>query len=100
MDICHSICMEKNSVNAVIGSLHAVKSLNSIEKTQPRMMCTSFNNKPCTTIVSSNASDKTHISTFYNELSFFVWHILEYKVLIIGGDMNAWIDKNSKNIFC
>ena len=41
-----SVSVWKNSVNATIGGvgmLHALKSLNSIEKIQPRMMFTTFN---------------------------------------------------------
>ena len=48
----------KNSINATIGSVgmllrpRALKSLNSIEKIQPRMMVATFNVNPSSTIIS------------------------------------------------
>ena len=48
----------KKNVNTIIEdvgvllNLHILKSLNSIERIQPRMMYASFNGKPCTTIIS------------------------------------------------
>ena len=69
----------KNSVNTAIGGvgmhfhLHALKSLNSIEKTQARIMCTTFNGNLCSTIIScyspTHASDETDITSFYEGLS-------------------------------
>ena len=100
----------KDSVNAVIGGVGiclipcALKSLNSIEKIQPKIMFASFNGNPCTTIVScycpTNANDETNIIAFYNELSSFVRHIPKHNVPIIGGDMNALIGKDENNKFC
>ena len=99
---------EKNSVNAIIKSVRiifsprALKSLNSIEKIQPRMMHTSFNSNLGTTIVScyspTNVTEETDIITFYNELPSFVRHIPKHNILIIGGDVNAQIssDENKK----
>ena len=59
---------------------------------------------PCTTIVSyynrTNTSDKTDITTLYNELSFLVEQISKRKVHILGGDMNAQICKDGNNKFC
>ena len=56
-------------------------------------MCTTFNKKPCSTIVScssfTNASEKMDITTFYDGQSSFARHIPKYNVLSIGGDMNA-----------
>ena len=53
------------------------------------MMFASFNGNPCKTIdfcySSINASDKTHIITFYKELSSVVRDIPKHNVLIIGG---------------
>ena len=84
-------------------SLHALKSLNSIEKTQSRIMSVTFNSNPSTTITSSysptNSSDELDITIFYNELSSFVQHISKHNVLIIRGDMNAQIGKD-ENKFC
>ena len=89
----------KNSVNAVregVGmflSPSASKSLNSREKIQSRIMCASFNGKPCTKIIScyspTNANDETYIITFYNELYSHFRHIPKHNVLMIGADMNA-----------
>ena len=94
----------KNSVNATIGGIgmligpQALKSLNSIEKIQPRMMVATFNGNPSATIISSyspiNVSEETDHTAFYNELSSLVHSIPKHNVLIIGGDMNALIGKN------
>ena len=50
-------------------SPHALKLLNSEEKTQPRIIRATFNGNPNTKIVScyspTNASDETDITTFY-----------------------------------
>ena len=94
-----SVFVWKNSVNAVIGgvgmflSSHAVKSLNNIEKIQPRIMCTLINGNFCTTII-SNANDETDIIIFCHDLSSLVQHIPKHNVLIIGGDMNVQIGNN------
>ena len=39
----------------------------------------------------TNASDRTDITTFFNELSSLVGHILKFSVLIIDKDMNTQI---------
>ena len=71
----------KNSINiiGVVGMLLspcALKSLNSKEKIQLRMMCTSFNGNPGTKTIScyspTNAIDETDIIIFYNEVSSLV----------------------------
>ena len=55
----------KNSVKAMVGGVgpQALKSLNSIEKIQPRMIVAPFNGNPRATIISyyspTNASDET-----------------------------------------
>ena len=65
----------KNSVNATIGvgmliGPRAQKSLNSIEKIQPRMMVATFNGNPSTKIIScyspTNVSEETDLIAFYN----------------------------------
>ena len=75
-----------------------LKSLNRIEKIQPRMMGAMFNGNLCTTIIScnssTNASDEKDLDTFYNELSSLVCGIPKHNVFIRGGDMNAQIGKN------
>ena len=88
----------KNFVNAIIGvgmliGPQALKSLNSIEKIQPRMMVGTFNDNSSATIISCynpiNVSEETDLIAFYNELSSLV--------LIIGGEMNAQTGKNLNN---
>ena len=88
----------KNSVNAMIGAvgmligLRTQKSLNSIEKIQPRMMVATFNGDPNATIIScyspTNVSEEMHLIAFYNELSSLVRSIPKHSVLIIGGDIS------------
>ena len=72
----------KNSVNALVGGVgmligpRALKTLNSIERIQPRMMAATFNGNPKATIIScdspTNVSEETEIVTFYEELSSLV----------------------------
>ena len=67
-------------------------------------MVATFNGNPSSTIISccspTNASDKTDVITFYNELSSLVWSILKHNVLIICGDTNGQIGKDENNKFC
>ena len=94
----------KNSVNATVvgvGMLigpRALKTLNSIERIQPRMMAATFNVNPRATIIScycpTNVSEETELVAFYDELSSLVRSIPKHNVLVIGGDMNAQIGKN------
>ena len=107
MNVCLSICMEKlcqcsdEGVGMLIGP-QALKSLNSIEKIQPRMMVAMFNDNPRTTIICyspTNASDETNIDTFYNQLSFLVHCIPKHNILISSGNMNSQIGKNVNNKF-
>ena len=96
----------KNSVNALIGGVgkligpRALKSLNSIEKIQLRMMVATFNGNPSTTIIScykpNQWSEETDLIPFYNELSSLVHSIPKHNVLMIGKDMNAQIGKNNE----
>ena len=97
----------KNSVNAAVGGVglligpRALKTLNSVEKIQPRMMAATFNGNPRATIIScyspTNVSEETELVTFYDELSSLVRSIPKHNMLVIGGDMNAQIGKNGKN---
>ena len=97
----------KNSVNATVGGVgmligpRALKTLNSIERIQPRMVAATFNGNPKATIIPcyspTNVSEKTELVAFYDELSSLVRSIPKYKVLVIGGDMNAQIGKNGNN---
>ena len=97
----------KNSVNASVGGAgmligpRALKTLNSIERIQPRMMAATFNGNPKETIIScynpTNVSEETELVTFYEELSSLVRSIPKHNLLVIGGDMNAQIGKNRNN---
>ena len=99
----------KNSANATIGGVgmligrRALKSLNSIEKIQPRMVVATFNGNPSTTIISynspTNVNEETGLITFYDKLSSLVRSIPKHNVLVIGGDMNAQIGKNVNHTF-
>ena len=78
-----------------------IKKLNSIERIKPRMMTATFNGNPRATIIScyspTNISEKNKLATFYDELSSLVSSIPKQNLLIIGGDMNAQIEKNRHN---
>ena len=97
----------KNSVNATVGGVgmligpRALKTLNSIERIQPRMMAATFNGNSRATIFScyspTNVSEETELVTFYDELSSLVRSIPKHNMLVIGGDMNAQIGKNGNN---
>ena len=99
----------KNSVNAAVEGVglligpRALKTLNSIEKIQPRMMAATFNGNPRATIIScyspTNVSEETELVTFYDELSSLVRSIPKHNMLAIGWDMNAQIGKNGNNIY-
>ena len=107
MDASHCIWIEK--FNATIGCLgiligpRALKSLNSIEKIQPRMMIATFNGDLSASIIScyssTNVSEETELIAFYDELSSLVRSILKHDVLVIGGDKNAQIGKNVNHKF-
>ena len=69
----------KNSVHATVGGVgiligpRTLKSLNSIDRIQPRMMVATFNGNPRATIIScyspTNVSEETEFIAFYDELS-------------------------------
>ena len=96
----------KNSVNATVGGVglligpRALKTLNSVEKIQPRMMAATFNGNPRATILScyspTNVSEETELVTFYDELSSLVRSIPKHNMFVIGGDMNAQIGEKWK----
>ena len=95
------------TVNAAVGGVglligpRALKTLNSVEKIQPRMMAATFNGNPRATIIScyspTNVSEETELVTFYDELSSLVRSIPKHNMLVIGRDMNAQIGKNGNN---
>ena len=72
-----SVSAEKDFVLAVKGGVgrflspHTLKSLNIIEKIQPRMMCTL---QPCKTIICyyspTNVNDEMDVITFYKRVIF------------------------------
>ena len=94
----------KNSDNATVGGVgmligpSALKTLNSIERIQPRTLAAMFNGNPRATLIfcysPTNVSEETELVTFYNELSSLVCSIPKQNLLVIGGDMNAQIGKN------
>ena len=81
----------------------ALESLNYIKKTQPRIMCATFNIIPGSTIVTgyffNNTIEKIDITTFYMWLSSLVRYIPRHNVLVIGADTNAPIGKSENNNF-
>ena len=89
-------------VRILIGP-RTLKSLNSVEKIQPRMMVATFNGNPSTTIIScyssTNVNEETDLSDFYNELSSLVRCLPKHNFLVIGGDTNAQIGKNVNHKF-
>ena len=97
----------ENSVNATVGGVglligpRALKTVNSVEKIQPRMMAATFNGNPRATIIScyspTNVSEETELVTFNDELYSLVRSILKHNMLVIGGDMNAQIGKDGNN---
>ena len=96
----------KNSFNATIegvGMLIGPRALNSTEKIQLRMIVATFNDNPCTTIIScynpTNVSEETDLIAFNNELFSLVRSIPKHNGLAIGGDMNAQIGKNVNHKF-
>ena len=86
----------KNSVNATVGGVgmligpRALKTLNSIERIQPRMMAATFNGNLWATIISyfspTNVSEETELVAFYDELSSLVRSIPKHNLLVIGED--------------
>ena len=79
----------------------ALKTLNSIERIQPRMLAAMFKGNPRATIIScyspTNVSEETELVAFYNELSSLVRSIRKHNLLVIVGDMNTQIGKNGNN---
>ena len=61
------------------GTPHGLKTVNSIEKIQPRIMYVTIKDNPSTTIVSgyssTNTNKESNITTFYKGLSFITRHI-------------------------
>ena len=102
-----SVSAWKNSVNVTVGDVgiligpRALKSLNSIERIQPRMMLATFNGNPWATIISCysspNISEETELIAFYDELSSLARGSPKHNLLVIGVDMNAQIGKNRKH---
>ena len=79
------------------------KSLNNIEKIQPRMMVATFDSNPSATIIfcysPPNFREETDLIAFYNELSSLVHSTPKRNVQIIGGDMNSQIVQNVNQKF-
>ena len=104
---CWWLYLHGKTINALVGGVgmllgpRALKTLNSIERIQPRMMAATFNGSPKATIIScyspTNVSEENEIVTFYEDLSSLVRSIPKHNLLVIGGDMNAQIGKNRHN---
>ena len=66
-------------------------------------MVATFNGNPSATIIScyspTNINEETDFIDFYNKLSSLVHSIMKHNILVIGGDMNAQIDKNVNHKF-
>ena len=81
----------------------ALKSLNSIEIIQPRMMIATFNGNSSSTIIScyspTNVSEEIRLIAFYDELSSLVRSIPKHNVPVFGRDMNVQIGKNGNHKF-
>ena len=101
-----TVSVWKNSVNATVGGVgilmgpRALKSLNCIERIQPRMMVATFNGNPRAPIICyspTNVSEEIELVAFYDKLSSLVHSIPKHSVLVIGRDMNAQIRKNGNN---
>ena len=102
-----TVSTRKNSVNATVGGVgmpigpRALKTLNNIERIQPRMMAATFNGNPKATNMScyspTNVSEETELITFYEELSSLLRNIPKQNLLVFGGDMNAQIGKSRNN---
>ena len=97
----------KNSLNATVEGVgmligpRALKTLNSIERIQPRMFVATFNGNSRATLIScdspTNVSEEAELVTFYDELSSLVRSIPKHNLLVIGGDMNAQIGKKGNH---
>ena len=66
----------------------ALKSLNSLEKIQLRMIVATFNGNPSATIITcyspTNISEENDLIAFFSELSSLVRSIPKHNVLVIG----------------
>ena len=95
----HCQCHGRRGRNAY--KIKSVKTLNGIERIQPRMMAAMFNGNPRATIIScyslTDVSEETELVAIYDGLSSLVRSIPRYNVLVIGGDMDAQIAKNGNN---
>ena len=88
----------RNLVNAVVGGVGmllspcALKSLNSIENIQLRMMVATFDGNPSIMIICyspTNASDEKGLNTFCKMLYSLVHSIPKHNIFIIGGNMTV-----------
>ena len=95
------LCQRRSRRAGLLIGPRALKTLNSIEKIQPRMMAATFNGNPRATIIScyspTNVSEENELVIFYDELSSLVRSIPKHNMLVISGDMNTQIGKNGNN---
>ena len=81
----------KNSTNSTIGGVGillsplAIRSLNSIEKNNPKIVTATFNGNPCTTTIScyspTNVSDESYAIDLYDGLSSLICQVLKTQCL-------------------
>jgi len=61
-----------------------LKSLNSVEKVSSKIVIATF----------TNISDEADVINVYDDLSTLVQSIPKHNVIIMGGEMNAYIDRD------
>ena len=95
----------KNSINAATGGIgmlvssQAYNTIASVEMISPRIMIVNFQGNPHTSVIScyspTNISDEKETEIFYTKLTCLTRQIPKHNVLIIGGDLNAHLGKDS-----
>lgn len=96
-----SVLTWKISIGATIGGVDvpfstlALKSINSIQEIEPRIITANFMGNLTTTIVKfscyspTNSSDEDNTLQFYQSLSSLEKLVSKHNLLIMGGEMNA-----------
>ena len=80
-------------------SSQAYNTIASVEIISPRIMIVNFQGNPQTSVISCyspiNISEKQETEIFYTKLTCLTRQIPKHNVLIIGGDLNAHLGKDS-----
>ena len=94
----------RNSINASNGGIGMLvnqctyNTISSVEMITPRIMVTSFQGNPQTTVIScyspTMVSNETDAQRFYSDLSSLIRQVPKHNILIIGGDFNAHLGQN------